>query len=295
VLRFQTAPPDLDPFSQEAIEAANPGFHVIMNKVEVLAQASDASRMPARQAEFENLVLNRRVESASPFISRELWKSCGAPVKEFAKDLPLYGGLDLSEVNDLTAFVLIGKIDGVWHVKPTFWLPADGLAEKSKKDRVPYDLWKKDGHLLAAPGKSVDYEYVADWLRGEFDQYNIRTICFDRWNMRHLKPWLTKAGFTDAFVEEHFKELGMGAFSMSPPLRELEADILNTRIAHGNHPVLSMCAANAVVEGKDASNRKLSKNRSAGRIDGMIALALAKGAAPLDDTKPPPSYQMIFV
>jgi len=294
VLRFHTAARELDPFSQEAIEAANPAFNVFMNKREVLAQAEDARRMPARQSEFENLVLNRRVESASPFISRELWKSCGAPVKPFPKDVPLYGGLDLSETSDLTAFVLIGQIDGAWHVKPTSWLPGEGLAERARRDRVPYDLWKQQGHLLAAPGASVDYEYVAEWLRGEFDKYNIRTIAFDRWNMRHLKPWLLKAKFSEPFVEEHFKEFGQGTQSMSPALRELEADILNTRIAHGGHPVLSMCAANAVVDGKDASNRKLSKSRSAGRIDGLVALAMAKGATPLDDAKPAPEYQVFF-
>jgi phage terminase large subunit-like protein len=106
ILRLHTAPSDLDTFSKEAIKAANPAFDLFMNRREVLAMAEDARRMPARQAEYENLVLNRRVEAASPFISRELWKTCGAPVKEFDKNLPLYGGLDLSEVNDLTAFVL---------------------------------------------------------------------------------------------------------------------------------------------------------------------------------------------
>jgi phage terminase large subunit-like protein len=294
ILRFHTAQSELDPFSEEAIRAANPAFDIFMNKKEVLAMAEDARRMPARQSEYENLVLNRRVESASPFISRELWKSCGDPVKPFPKNLPLYGGLDLSEVNDLTSFVLIGKIDGVWHVKPTFWLPGEGLAERARKDRAPYDLWQQQGHLLAAPGKSVDYEFVSHWLRGQFDQYNIRTIAFDRWNMRHLKPWLLKAGFSEQFIEEHFKEFGQGTQSMSPALRELEADILNTRIAHGGHPVLSMCAANAVVDGKDSANRKLSKSRSAGRIDGMVALTMAKGAAPLDDAKPAPTYQIFF-
>jgi phage terminase large subunit-like protein len=287
VLRFQSAPDNLDPFSKAAIKAANPAFDVFMNQREVLAMASDASRMPSRQAEYENLVLNRRVESNSPFISRALWQLCAGPVIEFDGAMPIYGGLDLSETADLTALVLIGKIEGVWHVKPTFWLPGEGLAEKARKDRVPYDLWAKQGHLLAAPGKSVDYEYVAKFLRGLFDQYNIRTIAFDRWNMKHLKPWLLKAGFSELMIETHFKEFGQGTQSMSPALRVLEGEILNARIAHGGHPVLTMCAANAVVEGKDAANRKLSKSRSAGRIDGMVALAEAFGAAPLDEQEIP--------
>lgn len=68
---------------------------------------------------------------------------------------------------------------------------------------------------------------------------------------------------------------------MTPALRALESEILNGRIAHGDHPVLSMCAGNAVVKGTD-DDRKLDKIRSAGRIDGMVALAMAMGVAPLN-------------
>ena len=73
--------------------------------------------------------------------------------------------------------------------------------------------------------------------------------------------------------------MGQGFQSMSPALRDLEADILNTRIAHGGHPVLTMCAANATVRSDPAGNRKLDKMKSHGRIDGMVALAMARAVA----------------
>lgn len=285
VLRMQSAPMELDPFSEEAIRAANPAFDHFMNKSEVLAMAEDARRMPSRQAEFENLILNRRVESHSPFISRAVWEACGAEVQPFDDDLPLYGGLDLSEVQDLTALVLIGKINGIWNVRPTFWLPKEGLALKAQKDRVPYDLWEKQGDLIAAPGKSIDYEWVATRIYELDQRYNLRKIAFDRWNFRHLKPWLIKAGFTEARVEELFEEFGQGFQSMSPALRELEGEILNARLAHGKHPVLTMCMANAVVLSDPAGNRKLTKQKSSGRIDGAVALTMAMGVAPLQTAK----------
>jgi len=282
VLRMNSAPEDLDPFSEEAIRAANPAFDLFMNKSEVLAMAADASRMPSRQAEYENLVLNRRVEGTSPFISRPLWKTCDAEPAPLDADTPLYGGLDLSEVADLTALVLIGRTDGVWGVHPTFWLPKAGLADKSRKDRVPYDLWEREGKLVAVPGKSIDYEWVAVRLY-ELDQsHNLRKIAFDRWGFKHLRPWLLNAGFTDGRIEELFEEFGQGFQSMSPALRELEGEILNGRLAHGGHPVLTMCAANAVVQTDPAGNRKLAKHKSSGRIDGMVALTMAMGVAPAD-------------
>lgn len=297
VLRLQTAPKDLDTFSLAAIEAANPALNIFMNKTEVLAMAEDARRMPARQSEYENLVLNRRVEANNPFVSEALWKSCGAPVLPFDKDLPVYCGLDLSETADLTAFVAIGRIGGVWHVKCVCWLPGDTILERARADRTPYDRWRDEGYIQAAPGKSVDYSFVAQWLWAEFQRYNIRTVAFDRWNFKHLKPWLLQAGFSEAKIEAHFREFGQGTASMSPALRTLEGEILNGRLAHGSNPVLAMCMANAVVEGgtKDSSVRKLSKRKSAGRIDAAVALAMAIGAAPMDESKPAPQYKIFFV
>ena len=177
--------------------------------------------------------------------------------------------------------VLIGWRDRKWHVQPTFWLPSEGLSEKTIADRLPYDLWRAQGYLQTTPGRTVSYEHVADHLRGLFRHYNIAKIGFDRWNMRHFLPWLLKAGFSEQFVRDHFVEFGQGMQSMSPALRDLEQVLLEGQIAHGNHPVLSMCAANTVIAVDDAGNRKPSKKRSVGRIDGMVALAMAIGVAPL--------------
>jgi len=282
VLRFQTAPEGIDPFSDEALRAANPAFDVFMNRDEVRAMAEDARRMPSRQSEFENLVLNRRVDMNAPFVSRRVWQDCSAPVIESFKGLPVFGGLDLSEVSDLTAFVAMAPVESVWNVKPTFWLPGHNLADKARADRAPYDVWARDGYLQAAPGKTVDYEYVAAFLFDFCQANDVRKIAFDRWNFRHLKPWLLKAGFTEAQVEGDaaiFVEMGQGFQSMSPALRDLESALLNGRIAHGGHPVLEMCARNATVQSDPAGNRKLSKMKSHGRIDGMVALSMAMSVA----------------
>lgn len=282
VLRFQTAPESLDPFSKDAIRAANPAFDIFMNQQAVLDMMEGAKAMPSRQAEFENLVLNRRVEMFAPFISRSVWQACGGEVVATFDGLPIFGGLDLSSVSDLTAKVYIAPVEGKWHVKPTFWLPGEGLREKSRSDRVPYDTWAEQGFLRTTPGKSVDYEFVAATLYTDCERGNVRKIAFDRWNWRHLKPWLLKTGFLEEQLEGDdaiFEQMGQGYQSMSPALRDLEADILEGKIVHGNQPVLAFCAQNAVVTSDPAGNRKLDKAKATGRIDGMVALAMARAAA----------------
>jgi phage terminase large subunit-like protein len=280
VIKLHTAPPELDPFDEATIRLANPAYGTFLNPREVLDMAAAARRMPARQAEFENLILNRRVEATNAFISREAWKACDTEPGPL-DGLTLYGGLDLSEVADLTALVLVGKRDGKWRVQSTFWLPSEGLLERANTDHVPYDLWRSRGYLQTTPGKTVSYEFVATYLRELFNRYNIAKIGFDRWNFRHLKPWLLQAGFSEQTLKDRWVEFGQGVQSMSPALRDLEQVILDGQLAHGGHPILNMCVGNTVIVLDDAGNRKPSKRRSTGRIDGLVALTMAIGVAPL--------------
>jgi phage terminase large subunit-like protein len=272
---LHTAPKDADPFALDTIKQANPHLDVFMNKTEVLRQAEEARRMPSREAAYRNLVLNQRVEARDPFVSHSVWIENGAEPLPLPPRAPVYGGLDLSSVNDLTALVLVSED---WDVLPTFWLPEHGLAEKARADRVPYDMWARQGHLLTTPGKAITYEFIAHHLRGVFDDYDVQQIAFDRHFMDHLTPWLERAGFTEDELAR-FKPFGQGFVSMSPALRELETLLLNGRLRHGNHPVLTMCAANATVVSDPVMNRKFTKTKASGRIDGMVALAMAVGTA----------------
>ena len=151
--------------------------------------------------------------------------------------------------------------------------------ERSRSDRVPYDLWKQQGFLKTTPGSSVEYEFVAKYIGEQITQRDIRKIAFDRWNMRHLRPWLLQAGLPESLIDSIFVDFGQGFGSMGPAVRTLEALLSNGKLKHGGHPVLSMCAANAVVKMDEAGSKKLDKKKSRGRIDGMVALAMACAVA----------------
>lgn len=278
VSHLYTAPEDCDLMDRAAWYAANPALGKFRSLPQLEREMEQASRLASKENSARWLYLNQRIEATSPFISRGLWKECTGEVVESFDGLPVYGGLDLSENADLTACVLVSPVDGVYHVKPTFWLPSEGLRERSMRDRVPYDRWAESGHLETTPGRVVEYEYVAAWLRRLFDRCDVRQMAFDRWNFKHLKPWLVKAGFSDSELSR-FVEFGQGYASMSPAMRDTESAILNGRLVHDAHPVLSMCAANAVVLPDPSGNRKLDKSKSSGRIDGMVALTMAVAVA----------------
>ena len=274
-VELYTTPVDDDPFTEESIRKANPHYDEFMNRAEVRRQADKAKRIPSNEASYRNLILNQRVEARSPFVMRSVWMENGGEPCE-PETLGIYAGLDLSSVSDLTALVGVSELGDVY---PTFWLPEEGLAEKSKADRVPYDTWAEQGFLETTPGRSIEYAFVAKHLRNFFDTYNVKQVAFDRYNMKFLRPWLIEENFTEDELER-FVEFGQGFVSMSPAIRELESKLLSKKLRHGNHPVLAMCAANAVVVNDPAGNRKFTKQKATGRIDGMVALAMAVGVMP---------------
>jgi len=281
VCHLYTAPEECALDDREAWKAANPAMGEFRSLQDIEDFCEKAKRQPTEENSFRWLYLNQRIEAFAPFVSKGVWQSCAA-VPAPLDGLPVYGGLDLSEVNDLTALVLVAPQGRIFNVHPVFWLPENGLLEKSRSDRVPYDVWAKQGFISPTPGMTVDYAFVAEYLRGLFDQFDIRKIAFDRWNWRHLKPWLLRAGFTEDQLEgDHavFEPFGQGVKSMSPALRDLSGALLDGRLSHGSHPVLNMCAANAVTQSDPAGNKKLAKNKSRGRIDGMVALAMAMAVA----------------
>jgi len=266
---------EADAFDVKSIKQANPAFGDFMNKEEVLAQAETAKRMPSAEAAFRNLVLNQRISKSNPFVPPNVWKANGGePSPDAFRDGQMRIGLDLSAKQDLTAAVMVARdADNIAHVQCHFFAPEQGVVERSKRDRVPYDLWAQQGLLTLTPGASVDYEWVAVRLAEICEDSDVSVIKFDRWRMDMLKQELEKLG-----IELPLEPHGQGFKDMSPALEALESDLVNHRIRHGMHPILTWCASNAIAVADPAGNRKLDKSKSSGRIDGMVALAMAIGA-----------------
>ncbi|WP_038207896.1 terminase large subunit [Xenophilus azovorans] len=273
VCHLYAAPEGCDLLDEAAWRAANPALGIFRSEDDLREQMKQAQRMPSMENTARNLLLNQRVSTESPFVSPDVWKACGS-LSNLDSDGPVFAGLDLSMRTDLTALVIVGKVDGVWHVVPHFWTPEQGLTDRAKRDRAPYDVWARQGLLHTTAGATVDYEIVAQDMLAILADLDVQAIAFDRWRLDLLRKELDKLGADLPLVE-----WGQGYKDMAPALDALEAELLNGRIAHGMHPVLSMCAANAVVTKDPTGARKLDKSRATGRIDGMQALAMAMGVA----------------
>lgn len=295
VCHVYAADPECDVEDKRQWKKANPALGKFRSSTELSKKAAQAARMPSIESSMRNLYLNQRVNSFSPFMSPNVWAANGGPVDDAVfQSGPVYGGLDLAQTTDLCAFTLVAKDpEGVWHVRCWFWKAAATLADHAKRDREPYDRWAAEGLIETPPGVAVDYSFMASKLGEICRHIDLRAVAFDRWKIELLKPHLETLELTLPFVE-----WGQGYKSISPAIDVTEIAFLNNRVRHGNNPVLTMCARNAVVVPDAAGNRKLDKQKSTGRIDGMIALVMALGIAASEageEAKPEPTYQMIII
>lgn len=277
----------LDPHDERYWYLANPGLGVSPSRKDMRTASTKARALPSLESKFRNLRLNQRANPLSPLISKTLWQSCGVPVDVDA----LYGkrcwaALDLSSVRDLTAFVLVFEesADGRMPVLPFFWLPGVGLSAKETEDKVPYVMWSRQGFLDAESDRTIEYARVAGRIEQCLSDFDVQAIGCDRWRWNDLKAQLRDRGLGHLADDEEFLiPVGQGYKDATPCVEALERAVLNEQLAHGNHPVLTWNAANAVVEQDPAGNRKWSKAKAYGRIDGMVALSMALRIRELKD------------
>lgn len=275
-LTLYTAPETDDPMARETWLKANPALGDFRSEEDVARQAAQAERIPSKMQDFRNKILNQRVAAHVRFIAKAEWDACGGEIDiDALKGRVAFGGLDLSAARDLTAWVLIFPMDdGTMHVLPRFFLPENGIADKSEADRVPYDVWARQGHIDLIPGSTIDPGFVAEAMAEDAARFDIQSVAYDRWRIEDLRRELDRIG-----VDMNLVPHGQGFKDMSPAVDVLERAVAEAKLRHGGNPVLTMCAANAVITKDAAGARKLDKAKAAGRIDGLVALAMAQSIA----------------
>jgi len=267
-----TIDPEDDWQDETVWRKANPNLGV-SKKIEYMReQAKKAREMPSQLNAFLRLDLDVWTQSQTKWVNLEHWHACGDAVDANGlRGRQCYGGLDLSSTTDVSALVLIFPPDGhddSYKVLCRFWIPEESMHERSRRDRVPYEAWVRQGYMTATPGNVIDYDYILAQIDEDMQNYDLRELAFDRWGATKIVQELQEMGLTVV-------QFGQGFASMSAPMKELEKLILSHKLAHGNNPVLTWMADNLVAAVDPAGNIKPDKQRSIEKIDGMVALIMA--------------------
>ena len=251
---------------------ANPSLGITVGIDKVRDACESAKQNPAEENSFRQLRLNQWVKQSVRWMPMDKWDKCAfAADPSQLEGRVCYGGLDLSSTTDITAFVLVfppEDEDDKYIVLPYFWIPEENMHIRVNRDRVPYDLWERQGYLQTTEGNVIHYGFIEKFIEQLGERFNIREIAFDRWGAVQMVQNLEGMGFTVVPFGQGFKD-------MSPPTKELMKLVLEERIAHGGHPVLRWMMDNIYIRTDPAGNIKADKEKSTEKIDGAVATIMA--------------------
>jgi phage terminase large subunit-like protein len=300
-----------DPFKDEACwPKVNPSLdHIaegqsdgIPGRKYLREQVQSARGLPAQESVVRRLNFCEWTSADAPWISWDVWKQAEEPVPmRVLRNRRCVGGLDLASTTDLTAFVLVfwpTQHDPHWRLLPYFWIPDDDLQGREDRDKVPYSMWLKDGHLETTPGRAISKKHVLMRLVKICAYFDVERIGYDRWRAEDLLQLMTDEDITLPEVVP----FGQGFKDMAPAVdeferrllgRESESDVIDLdpseyelvqsetveTLRHDGNPVMTWCAGNAVIVSDPANNRKADKAKATGRIDGIVASIIAVGTS----------------
>ena len=232
----------------------------------------EAKQNPADEITFKWLRMNMWVSSATSWIPDAIFMKGDEPIDmRLLEGRDCYAGLDLSSTGDITALVLIfppRSSDEKYILVPYFWVPEETIQRRVKANSVPYDVWEKQGYLLATEGNVIHYDFIEKFICDLGKRYHILEIAVDRWNATQMIQNLEGVGFT-------MVPFGQGFASMSTPTKEFYRLLMEGKIIHAGHPVLRWMAGNVVIETDAAENIKVTKAKSKEKIDGIVASIMA--------------------
>lgn len=252
---------------------ANPNLGVSVKLDDLQRKCEQARRLPAAQNAFRRLHLNQWTQQTDRWIDLALWdENAGVVDEELLVGRRCYGGLDLSAVSDLTAWVMVFPHDDDQDevdILCRFWCPEAKLLDEGNRYREQYLAWAKAGYLCVTPGDAVDYDFVKKQILEDAQRFRLVDLNVDRlFQGYQLSQELADEGLS-------VFGMGQGFLSMAAPMNEFERRLLAKKLHHGGNPVLRFMADNVAVRMDPAGNLKPDKAASQGRIDGIVALVMA--------------------
>ena len=76
--------------------------------------------------------------------------------------------------------------DGLWYVLSRYFVPEDNLRKRAERDRVPYDLWTRQGFIEATSGNVVDDGAIEQRILADGALFQVKEIAYDPWNATHI-------------------------------------------------------------------------------------------------------------
>ena len=257
---------------------AMPSLGVTVTEEKMHEYYTEARNSPAKMGNFRRYLLNIPTAQIERCIPMDKWEACS--IEKHGGVMPdlegrdCIGGLDVASHEDLSSFVLYFPPESEGepgYLKTWFFCPEEKIRQREQKQQAHYVQWAADGDLIKTPGARIEHGVVMDVIKQAIEKYNVMEIAYDQWNADAIVNPLTNDGVEMAQIVQGFN-------GMSPGCMAFLDLIIEGGLIHDANPVMTWCCSNVAADTlHDAI--KFNKSKSADKIDGAIAAAMAIGRA----------------
>jgi phage terminase large subunit-like protein len=275
------APIEADWTDEAVWRACNPALGDFRSLEDMRIMFERAQQIPAQENTFRRLYLNQWTQAHSAYFVRGQWDACQVASDAELVGAPCYGGLDLGQSDDFTAWVRIWLLgDGRVAVRCRFWVPESALTKYPER---PYLVWRQAGWLEVTDGDTTDLDLVEATVREDAQASGVRELAYDKRFASQMALHLQGAGLTMVDCPQ--------GFQLNEAIRKVSAWVTTGMLCHNGHAILGWMADNTVVVTGRAGELRIDKQRAKEKIDGIAALVMAASRA--IGPAPTPQYQMI--
>ncbi len=178
----------------------------------------------------------------------------------------VYIGVDLAMSNDNCAVAMVSEEDNEILADVVAFIPEGRIEEKNKFERIDYNEFIKAMKCIACGNKTVDYGIIEDFVFSIEERYKVTVVSigYDRYNaLSSAQKWDKK--YNTVVVRQH-------SDTLHSPTKLLYEKILDRKFRYEENKLLEINFENARCTYDTNMNRYITKKRSQGKVDMVVAL-----------------------
>lgn len=178
----------------------------------------------------------------------------------------VYIGVDLAMTNDNCAVAMVSEEDDEILADVIAFIPEGRIDEKNKFEKIDYNEFIKAMKCIACGNRTVDYGIIEDFVFQIEQKYKVQIVAigYDRYNaLSSAQKWDKK--YSTIQIRQH-------SDTLHSPTKLLYEKILDRKFRYEENKLLEINFENARCTYDTNMNRYITKKRSQGKVDMVVAL-----------------------
>ena len=290
---IRNTPTEADPWSERSWLRANPALGTpptyrdgYLSIATLRSEAKEAQENPARENAFRQYRLDQWVQQGTRFVALSSGRAGGRGVRR--RGARRGGVLGRARPRRRLGYDRVGagvparRRAGRGRRPLPLWVPSAQIEEDPSGDIARL---ARAGWVNVTEGNVTDYRVVRQALVEDAERFRIDSLALDyAFQGIQLAQELVEEGLDVTRFRSGFR-------AFAEPMVQFERRVVEAKLRHGANPVLRWQVDNLAVVRNALGHQAPAKDRSGGKIDGIVATIMAIGEMTAEGSRRRSAYE----